>query len=127
MAGAGFSTIRLSFDEAGDKVSLSDLARALECLERAGYDRSRIRVYMLVGRPSQSRGQVLDRVREVVRLGARPSLAEYSPVPGTAGLRDRPSSMPAPVGAGGFAVSPVPSIVDTVVPPERSSRSRVFR
>ncbi|MBC7350630.1 MAG: radical SAM protein [Candidatus Aminicenantes bacterium] len=88
---AGFSSIFLSLEnadpawlrETGPKVSPADLERALTFLEQAGYRREEISVYLLVGHPSQTREQVVDSLRLVKKLGARPRLAYYSPVPGT--------------------------------------------
>ncbi|MGQ9800483.1 MAG: B12-binding domain-containing radical SAM protein [Candidatus Saccharicenans sp.] len=88
---AGFTSLFLSLEnadptwlqETGPKVSPADLERALTFLERAGYRRDEISVYLLVGHPSQTREHVLDSLRLVKKLGARPRLAYYSPVPGT--------------------------------------------
>ncbi len=65
------------------KVSGGDLARALDALEAAGYLRSEINVYLIVGLPGQDLQTVRESIREVRRLGARPRLAFFSPVPGT--------------------------------------------
>jgi radical SAM superfamily enzyme YgiQ (UPF0313 family) len=65
------------------KVSSGDLARALEALEGAGYLRAAINVYLIVGLPGQELQTVRESIAEVRRLGARPRLAFFSPVPGT--------------------------------------------
>ena len=91
MKKAGFSSVFLSLESAdpawlrqtGPKVEASDLERALDCLEKAGFSRDEVSVYILVGQPLQTTGQVLDSLKFVRRLGARPRLAYYSPVPGT--------------------------------------------
>lgn len=91
MKKAGFSSIFLSLEnvdadwlrQTGPKVEASDLERALDCLENAGFRRKEISVYILVGQPLQTRHQVLDSLKLVRKLGARPRLAYYSPVPGT--------------------------------------------
>jgi len=91
MKKSGFSSIFLSLEnsdpdwlrQTGPKVDAADLERALDCLEKAGFRRKEISVYILVGQPLQTRDQVLDSLRLVRELGARPRLAYYSPVPGT--------------------------------------------
>lgn len=91
MKKAGFSSIFLSLEnsdpdwlrQTGPKVEAADLERALDCLEEAGYRRGEISVYVLVGQPLQTGDQVLDSLKLVRKLGARPRLAYYSPVPGT--------------------------------------------
>ncbi|MGB9907528.1 MAG: B12-binding domain-containing radical SAM protein [Candidatus Saccharicenans sp.] len=88
---AGFTSIFLSLEnadpiwlqETGPKVSPADLETALAFLEEAGYRRDEISVYLLVGHPAQTREQVVESLRLVRHLGARPRLAYYSPVPGT--------------------------------------------
>jgi len=59
------------------------LARALHHLEQAGFERPRLNVYLLAGFPGQDWAQVERDVLEVLRLGARPRLAFFSPIPGT--------------------------------------------
>jgi radical SAM superfamily enzyme YgiQ (UPF0313 family) len=91
MKKSGFSSLFLSLEtadpdllrETGPKLSPIDLEKALVYLEKAGYTRSEISVYLLVGHPSQNKGQVLESLKFVKKLGARARLAYYSPVPGT--------------------------------------------
>ncbi|MCX8160944.1 MAG: radical SAM protein [Candidatus Saccharicenans sp.] len=91
MRKAGFTSIFLSLEssdtdwlrQTGPKVEAADLERALDCLEKAGYRRHEISVYVLVGQPLQTGDQVRDSLKLVRQLGARPRLAYYSPVPGT--------------------------------------------
>jgi len=89
---AGFRTIRLGFETAraerqvstGGKVTSEELGRAVAYLREAGYRAGDIGVYLLCGLPGQDAREVacgIDLVRDV---GARPLLAEYSPIPGTA-------------------------------------------
>jgi radical SAM superfamily enzyme YgiQ (UPF0313 family) len=92
---AGVESIYLSqesFDEgllaaSCPKVSGGDLERALDALEAAGYLRSEINIYLIVGLPGQDLRTVRESIGEVRRLGARPRLAFFSPVPGTAEWR----------------------------------------
>jgi len=89
---SGFVTLRLSFESASaerqrdsdGKVATDELGSALEALRDAGFTRSRIRVYALMGLPDQSEAEVAETLRAIHRLKARSSLAQYSPIPGTA-------------------------------------------
>ena len=88
---AKFETIFLSQDsfEEGvlekscDKVKPGDLENSLECLEKAGYLRQNMNVYLLVGLPGQHLSEVMDAISRIRDLAARPRLAYFSPVPGT--------------------------------------------
>ncbi len=88
---AGFRSLYLSqesFDEellerACPKVTGQDLAKALDILERAGYRRKEVNVYLIAGLPGQDLRLIKDSILQVRRLGARPRLAFFSPVPGT--------------------------------------------
>jgi uncharacterized radical SAM superfamily protein len=87
----GFQTIRLSLEGTDDftakassgKVTASDYERAVASLLRAGYTSERIETYILAGLPGQNPGDVHTSIETVKRLGGRPKLAEFSPIPGT--------------------------------------------
>lgn len=89
---AGFRTIRFGFETAdperqadtGGKATNEDLERAVRYLREAGYDSRDIGVYLLCGLPGQRSADVQDAIRFVKHCGARPIIAEYSPIPGTA-------------------------------------------
>jgi len=89
---AHFQSIFLSqesFDErvlqdSCSKVSSADLEVALDHLKTAGYMPSEINVYLMVGLPGQGVEGIRKSIRRVQTLGARPRLAYFSPVPGTA-------------------------------------------
>jgi len=91
MRRAGFQTVRLGLEtmdwgrqEAwGKKVRAGQIEAAVGHLRRAGFGREEIGVYLLHGLPGQGLGEVLAAAETVERLGARPYLAEYSPLPGT--------------------------------------------
>ena len=91
MKKAGFETIRFGLEttnperqkQLGAKASLDDLARALQYLEKAGYERREIGVYLLAGLPGQSPEEIEQDIKAVKKLGARPYLSEYSPIPQT--------------------------------------------
>lgn len=88
---AGFVTIRLGFETAneekqkqwGQKTTNEELEMAVSYLKEAGYEGKQIGVYILCGAPDQKPEEVLQSLRFVHTTGARPILAEFSPVPGT--------------------------------------------
>ena len=65
------------------KSSPASLAKALSALQKAGYSLGEINVYLLVGLPGQEAAGVRESIRAVKKMGARPRLAFFSPVPGT--------------------------------------------
>jgi radical SAM superfamily enzyme YgiQ (UPF0313 family) len=89
---AGVRSIYLSLEstdetlmrERSPKASAEDLARALEELERAGYERRAVGVYLILGLPGQEAAGVAESVRFVRGLRATPRVALFSPIPGTA-------------------------------------------
>lgn len=89
---AGFRTIRFGFETAdvqrqlntGGKVTNEHLERAVAYLREAGYEPQDIGIYLLCGLPGQSAVEVHEAIKHVKRCGARPVIAEYSPIPGTA-------------------------------------------
>lgn len=88
---SGFKTIRFGFETAdfsrqlatGGKVKNEELRRAVKLLKRAGYLTNDIGIYLLCGLPGQSESEVRDSIKFVQDCGAKPLLAEYSPIPGT--------------------------------------------
>lgn len=91
MAAVGFKTIRLSLETAdrgalermGRNPDLSRFEVALDALERAGFDRASVGVYVMFGFPGQSRAEVERTIDYVLGLGATPKLTEFSPLPFT--------------------------------------------
>jgi len=89
---AGFRTIRFGFETAsverqdatGGKVTTDELRQAVAYLREAGYRARDIGVYLLCGLPGQDAREMADGIDLVAATGARPILAEYSPIPGTA-------------------------------------------
>jgi hypothetical protein len=89
---AGFRSLFLSqesfekklIESSCSKVSFNDLERALEHLERAGYKREQINVYLIVGLPDQNISGVRESILHVRHLGAKARLSYFSPIPGTA-------------------------------------------
>ena len=91
MAETGFKTLRLGLETAseermariGEKTTRQEFTQTVHYLRNAGYDRETIGVYLLAGLPGQSAGEVEESILFVKDAGARPYLAEYSPIPGT--------------------------------------------
>ena len=88
---SGFKTIRLGLETADmdlhhdldGKVSSGEFEKAIRNLTWAGFDRRDLGAYILAGLPAQSVESVAESVQYVVRAGATPYLAEYSPIPHT--------------------------------------------
>ncbi len=91
MREVGFVTLRLSLETTsqerqrttGGKVSTVEFQSALHNLRQAGYAPGEIGTYVLAGLPGQARAEVEETISFVTECGARPYLAEYSPIPGT--------------------------------------------
>ncbi|MEW6350685.1 MAG: B12-binding domain-containing radical SAM protein [Thermodesulfobacteriota bacterium] len=92
MKKTGFKTIRLGLESSSDafhertghKTTRMAFLTAVGNLREAGFSREDIGAYLLVGFPGQSREAIEGDVELVLRAGAVPKLAEYSPIPGTA-------------------------------------------
>ncbi len=88
---AGFRTIRFGFETSleerqratGGKATTDDLRQAVAYLREAGYETRDIGIYLLCGLPGQEIGEIEESIDLVRSTGARPLLAEYSPIPGT--------------------------------------------
>ncbi len=88
---AGAKTLRLSFETSNPlrqksmsaKVNNADLRRAVQHLERAGFERQEIGVYVLFGLADQDEREVKESVKFVNDLGAKVNLASFSPIPQT--------------------------------------------
>lgn len=88
---AGFKTIRLSYETVNEnrqaemhhKVSDQGMIDAVDHLERAGYRRSDLEAYVIMGLPGQNLEEILASMIFVNNLGVRVRLASYSPIPGT--------------------------------------------
>jgi radical SAM superfamily enzyme YgiQ (UPF0313 family) len=88
---ADFATLRLGVETTAlgaarldQKLEEGQLETALAHLHEAGFNKKEIRVYLLIGLPGQEEGEIVASIRRVQELGATPSLAQYSPIPGTA-------------------------------------------
>jgi Fe-S oxidoreductase len=91
MYSCGFKTIRFGFEtsdfnrqmQTGGKVKNSELQNAVRHLKSAGYKTDEIGIYLLCGLPGQKTSEVKESIDFVRECGAKPVLAEYSPIPGT--------------------------------------------
>lgn len=92
MKKSGFATLRFGFEtsdpgrqvETGGKVKGGDLLCAVGHLKRAGYSENDIGIFLLCGLPGQQAGEIRDSIDFVKSSGAKPILAEFSPIPGIA-------------------------------------------
>jgi radical SAM superfamily enzyme YgiQ (UPF0313 family) len=88
---SNFKTIRLSFETSNEdrrkdmysKVSNDDMVKAVENLEMAGYTRSKIEAYALMGLPGQELTEIVATMIFLNNLGVQIKLASFSPIPGT--------------------------------------------
>lgn len=88
---SGFKTIRFGFETSdfrlqkstGGKVENEELRLAVIHLRNAGYAPEDIGIYLLCGIPGQKTADVARSIDFVLSCGAKPILAEYSPIPGT--------------------------------------------
>jgi radical SAM superfamily enzyme YgiQ (UPF0313 family) len=85
---AGFKTLRLGLEtgddqrqqQLGAKVKPGAFSSAMANLTHAGCQPAQIGVYLLCGLPGQDPNEVAQSIRMVLDHGARPHLAEYSPI-----------------------------------------------
>jgi radical SAM superfamily enzyme YgiQ (UPF0313 family) len=90
LANTGFQEVRIGLESInsvaqknmGGKVNLKSFERALFLLKKAGFNNN-IYVYILAGLPFQKWEEVKETVDYVVALGAKPYIAEYTPIPHT--------------------------------------------
>jgi radical SAM superfamily enzyme YgiQ (UPF0313 family) len=91
LAKAGFREVRIGLESVnpvsqktmGGKVTLKIFEKALSLLRKAGFNNN-IYIYILAGLPFQKWEEVKETIDYVVGLGAKPYLAEYTPIPHTA-------------------------------------------
>jgi radical SAM superfamily enzyme YgiQ (UPF0313 family) len=102
---SGFRTLRFGFEtvdvlrqrETGGKTGSDDLKAAMECLRKAGYRNGETGIYLLCGLPGQGVQEIEEGIDFVRSCGARPILAEYSPIPGTALWDEAVDASPHPI------------------------------
>jgi excisionase family DNA binding protein len=64
-------------------ISFKDIKDTVDLLEKAGFKRYDIKVYVHVSHPTQTLRSLLETVRFLLELGVRPALNRYTPIPGT--------------------------------------------
>lgn len=97
-----FRTIRLSLESidprvasAGSgKVARGEYAAAVKALMAAGYSHSELETYILLGLPGQDAASVRETISFVRGAGAKPRLAEFSPIPGTPAFEEAAKNIP---------------------------------
>jgi radical SAM superfamily enzyme YgiQ (UPF0313 family) len=90
LANTGFREVRIGLEsinpnaqkDMGGKVNLESFERALFLLKQAGFS-DNIYVYILAGLPFQKWEEVKETIDYVVASGAKPYIAEYTPIPHT--------------------------------------------
>ncbi len=88
---AGFKTIRFGFEtsnagrqvDTGGKITNDETKAAVVYLKEAGYNTKDIGMYILCGLPGQNTAEVIESIDFVRSCGAKPVIAEFSPIPGT--------------------------------------------
>lgn len=91
MREANFRTIRLGFEttdehrqeKTGNKVSNDELSRAVKYLNRAGFTKEELGVYLMYGLPGQPIREVREGISFLKSLDVRIHLTEFSPIRGT--------------------------------------------
>ncbi len=86
-----FITLRFGFEtadtkkqvELGNKAHNKDFLKAVKYLHKVGYKPYEIGMFLLTGYPYQKWQEVYESIKYVYDNGARPYLAEYSPIPYT--------------------------------------------
>jgi radical SAM superfamily enzyme YgiQ (UPF0313 family) len=89
---SGISTIRIGLETAqpnlqfrtGHKIKNREFQRSVSLLREAGYSRSDVGAYVMLGLPGQTAGEVEESLSFSYRAGAAPHLSYFSPIPGTA-------------------------------------------
>ncbi|MBA4390181.1 MAG: B12-binding domain-containing radical SAM protein [Syntrophus sp. (in: bacteria)] len=92
LVNAGFREVRIGLEsmnpavqkETGGKVDSGSFGKALKSLRKAGFSRDDLHVYILAGLPTQKWEDIKDTIDYVLQSGARPYIAEYTPIPHTA-------------------------------------------
>lgn len=86
---AGLTTVRLGLEtidfqnRKDSKLGLEEWQKGVANLLQAGFVRQDIVVYVLAGLPGQTDAEVEATARECLKMGLRPELNYYSPIPGT--------------------------------------------
>ncbi len=95
MKKSNFKTLRFGFETAdpglgrrtGFKIDRESFRKKIAILRKAGFQRERIGIYIMVGLPGQPVRDVEESIRFVKDCGVDANLTEFSPVPGTPEFR----------------------------------------
>ena len=87
----GFKNLRLSLETADAEhlkslkrdVFAEQLKESVQNLKKAGFDKSDIGIYIMLGLPEQTEEEVIESINFIKEIGASPKLTEYSPLPHT--------------------------------------------
>ncbi|MBU1122430.1 MAG: B12-binding domain-containing radical SAM protein [Candidatus Omnitrophota bacterium] len=80
----GLETLNASLQKQwGNKVNNSDLKKGINLLKKGGFKNGEFSVYLLLGYPNQNLDDLKKEAYNLHSLGAKISLAEFSPVPKT--------------------------------------------
>lgn len=91
MKRSNFGTLRFGLETSdsqkqsatGGKVNNEEFEMAAAHLHEAGFSNADIGVYLLIGLPGQNTEDIERDIEFAIKHGARPHLAEFSPIPGT--------------------------------------------
>ena len=91
MKASNFKTLRLSLETisperqklTGGKVRTDEFTNAVKALNKAGFTKKEIGVYLMYGLPGQSLNEVKDGVELLKYLNVHINLTEFSPIPNT--------------------------------------------
>jgi excisionase family DNA binding protein len=64
-------------------ISYRAIKDTVSLLERAGFKRYDIKIYVHVSHPTQTLKSLMETIRFLLELGVRPALNRYTPIPGT--------------------------------------------
>ncbi|MDD5584725.1 MAG: radical SAM protein [Candidatus Omnitrophica bacterium] len=81
----------------GDKVNREDLIKGIALLKKGGFINGEFSVYLLLGYPGQNLADLKQDADFLNSLGAKVSLAEFSPVPGTKIFKEYPQEFSEPL------------------------------
>lgn len=81
----------------GDKVERNDLIKGINWLKQAGFKNGEFSIYLLLGYPNQDLEELRKDVDFLNSLGARVSLAEFSPTPETKIFHEYKESLDEPL------------------------------
>jgi len=85
----GLETLNPSLQEKwGDKVNTDDVIKGISFLKKGGFRNGQFSIYLLLGYPNQNLEHLKKEVEFLNSLGAKVSLAEFSPTPQTKIFQD---------------------------------------